>query len=314
MRFFAAGLLVAGLLAASPLLGQPASGASTEEDRVTARRLGEDGLRFYEEGRFAEAYERFEMADRLVPAPTLQLFMARAKRSLGELVAAHALYRKVALMPVASDAPQQFAQAVADAKQELANLDERIPRITIALQPADAQAKVTLDGKAITATEAHLVDPGAHAVEVTRPGQPPLRIDQRVAAGDGTVVVRVPLAATGEPPPPAEPAPEGSLVPAIVAYAVGAAGLGVGIATGVVAKSKIDDVKSRCDGVHCLQSDAALADEASSFATVSTVGFVIGGVGLAAGVVLTIWRPGGGGGEQAWLEVGPSSLAVGGRF
>jgi hypothetical protein len=104
------------------------------------------------------------------------------------------------------------------------------------------------------------------------------------------------------------------LPPAIIALGVGAIGIGAGIATGVMATSEIDDVKSRCIDNHCRPEDEEQTDDAHLVADVSTAMFVIGGVGLAAGITLSIWQPGGDTGETATLHVSPGGLHIKGRF
>jgi hypothetical protein len=66
----------------------------------------------------------------------------------------------------------------------------------------------------------------------------------------------------------------------------------VGAVTGLLALSKANDVKSRCDAGHCPAEDESKANSAKTLATVSTIGFVVGGVGVGAGAFLLIRRGG----------------------
>jgi len=80
-----------------------------------------------------------------------------------------------------------------------------------------------------------------------------------------------------------------------------------------MASSKADDIKSRCSADnHCLTTDAELGDEAETLATVSTIGFVIAGVGVAAGVVLLVVPTGDD--ESVALRVAPNGLMFSGTF
>lgn len=81
---------------------------------------------------------------------------------------------------------------------------------------------------------------------------------------------------------------------AVASLVVGAAGLGVGAVTGVLAFVKIHDVESHCAGVRCPPSERANVDAASTLGSVSTASLVLGGLGVAAGSILLIsLRPGG---------------------
>ncbi len=107
-------------------------------------------------------------------------------------------------------------------------------------------------------------------------------------------------------------------MPGAIALGVGGAFVGVGAVTGIMAFTKIADIKSRCrpDG-HCLKADQPEASTARTLTTVSTVGFVVGGVALAAGAVLLVVRPGGAkANDKAALrvQVGPRSVSLEGRF
>ncbi|WP_437587384.1 tetratricopeptide repeat protein [Sorangium sp. So ce1000] len=139
------------------------------------------------------------------------------------------------------------------------------------------------------------------------PEDPPTAfLEARQDAETELAGVRAALEATAaKGPSSAEPAPSaaaeggGSLVPAGVAFGLGAVGLGVGAVTGLVSLSQVSDIRSRCEGRRCpadLQDDA---DAATTLGHVSTVGFVVGAAAAAAGVVLLVIRPGGGSGSEA---------------
>jgi len=266
MRLFALALMSCLLCAGT------VAQAQDETDREQARSLGDRALALYEQKSYAEAYERFEMADRLLHAPTLVLFMARCKRELGELDVARELLQRVVDEPLGEDAPPQFFKAQAMARSEL----EALPVTTgpVATEPVEPVEPVE-------------PAPGVVPASLSEP-------DDRGGAEQ----------AGSEP----------WLLPAILSLSVGAAGLGAGIATGLLAKSAIDDVKSRCDGNTCLPADEGAAADAKVVADVSTAMFVIGGVAAAVGVTLVIWQPGSTDGEEVALRFGPGSMVLGGQF
>ncbi|MFS8069477.1 MAG: PEGA domain-containing protein [Byssovorax sp.] len=104
---------------------------------------------------------------------------------------------------------------------------------------------------------------------------------------------------------------------AVASLVVGAAGLGVGAVTGILAFVKIQDVESRCAGIRCPPSERANVGAASTLGNVSTTSLVLGGLGVAAGSILLIsLRPGGNAQRAAGaaLRVGAYRLDVEGSF
>lgn len=76
----------------------------------------------------------------------------------------------------------------------------------------------------------------------------------------------------------------------LIAGGVGIVGLGVGGVTGLVASGKHDD--SKCADDRCPdQGGVDREKDAATMATVSTIGFIAGGVLLAAGVVMYLVAP-----------------------
>ena len=133
---------------------------------------------------------------------------------------------------------------------------------------------------------------------------------------------------SGQPEPSAQPAPlvqpeadagsDGSMQRTLgwVGLGVGGAGLLFGTVTGIIVLSKrsnLDD--DGCVNHQCYTEQKNDVDAYNSMRTLSTVGFVVGVVGAAAGatLLLTAPEPGAPGPEvHAWLGVG--SAGVGGRF
>jgi hypothetical protein len=97
-----------------------------------------------------------------------------------------------------------------------------------------------------------------------------------------------------EPPAPNEPARGGTQrTLGIVAGGAGAVALTLGAIFGLVAKSDNDGAADLCPRGNdaCAPGASALTDDARSEATVSTIGFVAGGVLLAGGIVLYLTAP-----------------------
>lgn len=326
MARFSKGLvasLLGAALASSPCAGaradepDPPAKAASDADRDAAREKAAAGLDHFEAKRWAEAYAAFEEADRLFHAPTLTLAMAQCQEAMGRLIAARALYRKVFDEPLSPGAPEQFKNARATAQDALDALAKRIPKLTVTVTGPDAErARVRIDGAEVSAralAAGRELDPGDHVVTAETEGAS-ARLAVALPEGAAT---RAELAL--KPPSPAQPAKArpGSLLPAGIAFGVGAAGLAAGAATGIAALSIGDDIRSRCRTIggerHCLAADIPARDAASALATASTVGLVAGGAAALTGVVLAIVRPGGGS-RPVEISASPGSVHVRGSF
>ncbi len=177
-------LHVTHALAQKPTAKPPSAAAAKKE----ARKLGDQGLAFYQDQRWAEAYDKFQDADRTFHAPTLVLFMARCKDKLGALLEAREHYRSLLREAVTPDAPPQFVAAKDGAFRELEGLEKRIPSLVVELSgTAASEAAVSIDGQAISGKalrEPIDLDPGRHTVVVTAPGHEPVSDDMELSDSD----------------------------------------------------------------------------------------------------------------------------------
>jgi hypothetical protein len=172
------------------------------------------------------------------------------------------------------------------AEKEVAGLASRVPQLTIVVPPdLPADAVVTRNGERVLGPMLNRqlpVDPGAHEVVLEAPGFERQVFSEQLGEGERREVRIAPLAAAG--------GGGGSGITrtwAYVAGGVGIAGLLVGgIAGGVTIghKGTIDD---NCVDVNCNADGIDAADAASTTGAISTVGFIVGGIGIAAGV--TFW-------------------------
>lgn len=290
--------LVPAALAAPALAG---------DVQAEARAKGEEGLRFYALGRWAEAYDAFAKADALYHAPTLTLFMARCRIKQKKLLEGRALLQTIAGDKLPANAPDQFRKAQSDAIAELATLTSRIPSIVVSIKGEGAsRATISIDGAVIRATELSAgkeVDPGEHTVVAEAPGKPAVTRKVTLVEGDVTKVELV-LDAVAIDVPRGVPVPSeqrrSAAVPAAVAFGVAGAGLALGIGAGVVAMGKIKSIHDACadngDGSWTcpvsLQSKLeADASTARALTIASGVGFGLAAAGAIAGTVVAIVVP-----------------------
>jgi hypothetical protein len=306
--------------------GQPVDDAT----RGAARAMGQEGLDAYDAGKYDAAVEKLGAAFDVIQVPTLGLWLARALVKTGKLVEASERYGEVTrlkLQPGQQEDVQKRAQA--DAAQERTALQPRVPTLRVKIEGAEPKAvEVTVEGVMVPT-------PLLAAPRPTNPGKRVVRgklgavvvtEEATLAEGESRTVI---LKFGAEPTPPAEPASakvelqppadpgaapgSGQRIAGYVGLGVGGVGLVLGTVVGLVAAGKKKDLEAEgCLDTHCYPTQQSDVDSYNSMRTVSTVGFIVGGVGIAAGVTLLLTAPSRREGVALWL--GPSSAGLGGRF
>jgi hypothetical protein len=198
--------------------------------------------------------------------------------------------------------------------------------------------KVTMDAEVIADRlegTALSIDPGRHSFAFETTGQPPVHEQLVIQQGEKDRRERIVFGPTAAPVVSLGPTPfptPGSLpstpdlgasssssglgtqkILAIVAGGVGVVGLGIGTVVGAIALSKKSDAQSACPGSQCTTQDGVSKwSDAASTGNVSTIGFIIGGVGVAGAAVLWFTAPSGGSSTQ--VGFGPGVLQVKGTW
>jgi hypothetical protein len=157
--------------------------------------------------------------------------------------------------------------------------------------PAAGKATTQVDGTDVDTAGEIPLNPGEHEVSVKADGFKPVEKTVRLAEGAHDAV-KIELAPIAVAAAPVEQSSGGSKVPAIVAFGVGAIGIGLGATFGIMAFGQAEDAKALCNGNVCSPAAADAIDSSRTSGTISTIGFIAGGVGVAAGVVLLIVAPG----------------------
>jgi hypothetical protein len=232
----------------------------------------------------------------------------------------------------------------ADIRKEcIGRVDEvnaQIPTVIFQIKDASgadlSAVKVTMDGELLAERvegTALSIDPGEHTFTFEVAGQPPvvrkLVIQQAQKDRRELIAIGPQPTAVSPAPPPTTPAPALPSLPpatetsqglgtqkilAIVAGGVGIAGLGVGTAFGLIAMSKKNDAQSACPN-QCATSDGVTKwSDAASAGNVSTIAFIVGGVGVAGAAVLWLTAPSSGGGQGTQVGFGPGGMQVRGAW
>jgi hypothetical protein len=147
-------------------------------EELAAREAFGRGVHALDESRFAEAAAAFEQSYSLNPAPVAQFNLAFAYRGLGRHLDAIATLERFLQSP--GNTPADRVQA---GRVELESLRATIARLRVTCVPSTAA--VLVDGRPATVTDdgAILLDPGRHAVELSRDGFRPQRREIVLAPG-----------------------------------------------------------------------------------------------------------------------------------
>ena len=306
--------LAVGLVAA---LGLPRAAIADDIDR--ARTLAQDAADLLEDKKYADALDRAQQAEALYHAPIHLYMMAQAYEGMSRYADAVATYEKLVAEPLPASAPTPFKEAQNQAKSRLNALQARVPSLMVRVHGVPAgKATATVDGKPfdLEAGIAMRLDPGEHEVKVIAEGEQPFVKKVSLPDRGGVTLVEARLgkdAPAEQPEPtftPTAPADEGvkrpSRAPAIVAFGIGAVGIGVGAVTGVMFLGRLGDLKDRCPENRCAAEDQEEIDSTGLLGNISTIGFGVGAAGVIAGVVLLAV----GSGSKKTAARAPSSAEV----
>jgi len=291
-------------------IGRLAAAEPTSAQKETARSLMAAARQARENGDLEDALRQFSAADAVMSVPTTGYEVAVTQSELGKLLEARKTLLRVLSLPVGGEEPQPFVQARLNARTLLEQVSKRIGSIGFGTSDPRllSGVEVTIDGEAVllamlgTPTQ---VNPGKHLIRTRAEGR---ELWREVDVGEGEAV-QVPLRLDPPQGPPAAPSPaknpvraaprvvrpeprqqEGDHVSAL-AYlggGLGVAGLGLGSFAGLSAIGHKSAAKLGCVDGKCPPATWSELDAAHRMATLSSIGFAIGalGVTVAVGCVL----------------------------
>ncbi|HTB78242.1 MAG TPA: hypothetical protein VK762_33590 [Polyangiaceae bacterium] len=322
MRIFLASSIA--MAACACLCASPARAAESGEALDELRQ----GYSLKQAGHCQDALPHLARSFQLQPSARAALNLSDCEQRLGDLVAAEAHAAQGA--DLARQQKNDELAGVAD--EQLAAIEQRLPRLTVKLVDGAPDCAISRDSVALPAPAigtAVAVNAGAHVLAVDCPGHASRSFDVSIAEGDRTEtdVSPGPLLAPAPTPPvqgiPIEvspsPAPRESSnarVAPIVVMGIGATGLAVGLVSALVANAKHAPLLANCnsDGA-CPMSERDDISAFHTFRTVSTVAYALGGAALIGGAVWWLVAPSAHPNPAAArLWIGPGAAGVGGRF
>jgi hypothetical protein len=355
--------LTATLVLGTSLTALAQDSAPSASDTALARTLGSEGVQLADAGNCPAAIEKLERAEKLYHAPTILGRLGECQVSVGKIVAGTETLQRVVRESLPPRAPKAFVDAQARAQKVLDAALPKLAKLKINVEaPPGVNFSVTQDGEPISNATLDLdrpADPGVHRIEASAPGYLTARGETTLAEGaSGSVHLRLepdPSAAPaagalpGAPAAPAPPpgigappatgnapdygasAPVGaepsssSNLPAYLLLGTGVVGVAVGSIFGATVLSKKSSLDEVCkpDKEHCPRSAQGDIDSMRTAATLSTVGFAVGGVALGAGVIMLIVSKSSSSSADAKTApthatltplVGPTSIGLSGSF
>lgn len=291
-RLATRGLFVAPVL----LLARVASA----QDAAAADAQFQRGVAAMQKGDLETACPAIAESQRLDPRPGTLFTLAECEAKRGRVATAWQHYADYLAhtdrLKGADRQRHEERRGLATKKQ--AELSAKIPKLTLSLPAGATDVEVRRDGTLLGAASLGValpVDPGERKVVVrTKDGREAAQFI-RVAEGESkSVTLEVPAAAPAKdapkdaPPTATErretPKKGGAPTAAWVVGGVGVAGFVVSGVTGAMVFGKKGTMSDHCVDGRCDRQGKEAADSAKSLATVSTVAFAVGvvGVGVSA--------------------------------
>jgi hypothetical protein len=287
------------VLLAGVARAQPAQQTPQQKQADAAFSKGRELLK---QGNFIDACDEFAKSQRLDPANGTLFNIAQCSEKIGRLATAASAYREL----IKKDTNTERLEL---SRKALAGLEKRIPKIIAKIDNPPKNIVITLDSKsgsaAILPNEPVEANFGEYPLVAGAKGYTEMISKFRIGEEGSTKTVEVTLLPgasnsdiikkPGERSTDKTPRNTRKLL-GIGLTALGGATFVTGGVFGMMARSKWNEAKDACGGATCgsqmaLDSANALADQARSKATLSTI-FVIGGAVVAgAGVALWVTAP-----------------------
>lgn len=289
-------------------LSAPAyAGEPTATEKDTARGLMADGRTKRDANDLKGALKSFLAADAIMHVPSTGWEVARTEEMLGLWVEARDTALRVGRIPETPREPPAFQEARTKAMALVDALDAKIPQVVITLKGAQDGAAVN-----VTIDESANIPGAALAAPIkVNPGHHVIIAKSDTATGTGEIDIRerekkeltielkpiatatpapTPIETPAEtPPPPPAPEPKHTMrTLAFVGFGVGGVGIVAGTITGLLTMSAKSSALNGCRDNRCPPSTFSDLDKASSMATISTVSFIVAGLGAGLGVTALI--------------------------
>ncbi len=285
---------------------------------ATADQLFQQGLVELKEGHLDRACPLFADSYRLDPLPGALFTLAECEARSGKLATAAVRFK--AFLELAATLPEQErrrqAERIRAAEQRRIELEPRLPHLTVSLAQGAADGAEVRDGD-VTMPRSALgvalaVDPGVHVLTLRLPDGGTTQREVTLREGEATsVMLELPSPAPEAKPPETAPQAPPAAAPAPVAaaplttppqatrgsgrrtltyaaFGIGTAGIVVGSVAGAILISRKGTVDEHCPDARCDDEGYDAASDIPTLDTVANVGFGVGALGLAVGLIMVL--------------------------
>jgi tetratricopeptide (TPR) repeat protein len=288
-----------------------ASAPARAGETAAAREQVKLGYTLAQEGKCEEAIPHFVESLRLDAKAVTLINLASCEEKTDRLGEALGHWLEARARAQAENNPAIVEEAEKRAKA----LEPRLPKLTVVLEGAPADAEVVRDGVVLGRVSLGVplpVNPGVHTLVVRGASLEETSETVAVAEGESKSVT---LHAGPQKKSAVSAAKGRSLSPLVYAgFGTAAVGLVVGSVTGVLALSKASTAKQGCANGECADQASLDAAQASrSMGTISTIGFAVGVVGAGVGIAGLVWGNPSAGTSVA-VSLNPTGGALRGTF
>jgi tetratricopeptide (TPR) repeat protein len=326
---------------------EPSAAEPATEQARDAFRLGSALAR---QGQWNEALAAFERSQQLRPHAVTLFNVGYVERALGHYTRARKNLRTALDAQGDAALPEELA---VEARAYLTELERKLSRTTILV---DSETAIAIDGRPLEAEGSGrvfiagtaplgpgtvpgverfelLANPGHHTITLSRDGRANEVFEENLAPGSGAAIrwstappeleekrspATGPDVSQGEADTSALEDGASNRTWMWISYGVGAAGVVTGSVFGILAITKEDELSELCDrDKRCDPQYDEERQRLGDLALASTIGFIVGGVGAAAGTYFLLTesetRPASGGpSARPWIGVG--SIGMSGKF
>jgi hypothetical protein len=263
-----------------------------------------EGMKQMDEGHYDVACAMLAHSYRLEPLPGALFTLAECESKWGKMATALGHYEHYLALFEKMTSAQKSKQGSRGkvASSQIEALGPEVPEISLALPPSSEDFVVKRDNVVVPAAQLGKparLDPGEHVFLVETSDGRSKETRVRVAVGEKRKLELQVPDKKGDVTKPDTVTPDttpkksaGSLLPvAISVGVVGVAGVAVGAITGLLALDAKSTADKHCVGLGCDVTGKNAVDDGRTMGVVSTIGFIAGGVCLAAAVILFVMEP-----------------------
>jgi hypothetical protein len=305
-------LIVAAALLVLCIAPPDALAGPSSQDRALAESLFREAKRLAKAGDYDTACPKFAESQRLDPQLGTLLHLATCHEQQGLTATAWAEYSEAydRASEQGDDKRARIAKRRADA------LESDLSKLRLEVEDHPDGLEIVLDDVVLgeaSLSSALPVDPGEHSIEARAPGHSPWRETFEIAKGSGETALTIPalekatgdlavdLGETNRPTDgqaPDDDTGDGQRLAGWIVGGVGVVGLALMAGFGARAASQASEADNFCEGRFCSQEGLDGHASARTSATVATVGFVLGVVGVGTGLTLLLTAPSGSDGSS----------------